>query len=1029
MISLVAVVAALLYGFLTARQGRADAREAQGRAEREAAIAEAANRFLSEELLVLNEESGVLEADPRNRDIRLRTVLERAAERVEGQFADYPQVEAVLRHSIAASFFSLGDFEEAGRHAERALFLREADDESVNGRVLDTMRLLASVRAAQGRIEDAEALLDRLVAATGEGAEERDWVSMGAEAALLQADILFERGKIAEAQDSYRRIIATSEAPAHIRISARSGEARIAELLEARAVALQKHAAVLTEAEKELGAEDPLTSEVARRFARALAGDIFDMGMGAATDEDVTNFVKLAKMARKRQEDRLGMDHPATLRTRFDLAAAFGDHPALAAGAMRDLEAIVEAAQSVYRPDHPELLRFRIGLAHQHARGGDHQKAVEEYETIIESGLRSVGESHPVVVDATRRMAESLAALERTEEADGQFQLALTRARKELSPAADSRRKAVWAAGEFYWSQDRTPDAVDVFRQGFLSWRDEIGSAHRYAAMFLDCMLLSMTHDRVGAAADMLAQRSLRVGGTPFPMVRALYQLSVASHLCLRPSHFTQSPVPLPESYYRFFHLGSTESSEPRNPVEAAVPVEASWRYLVLGHDELPPEDWEGEAFDDDDWSTGPAPIGWGDTSIATDVRDTLGKGSKPARLRLRHRIAMADANAGQPILLRVRSQGEVVVKLNGSELVHLESEQVKGEVAETETHTLLVNGDSLQAGNNLVTVAVNRREGDSGLFLSLELFPNAPTPSEMLADLNLDAALAHLATWLPGPVEPLDDDWRTQVEGATHAMLGQWDRALALVESLSPERRAASQARIDWFRRECLRRLGRKEEAQALFRESFPPRASDTPGHLIDLTDYYTARLDEPWYVTRNGLRHEADLARFPVGVNRHGGAEFDVRGILQLGSPMLTQEEVLRDYPLASGAIPVGQKVDTFQLLNGCLYHGNRDEVVAKLLIRYADGGEAELPVRYQYDTLTMNVGVESGPDTVKEVWRGEDPSRPESYKALYLASLSNPHPEKVVESITLRASPSTTAFFVLGITIDPRRAGLSD
>ena len=71
-------------------------------AKTEAAIAQAVNDFLNHDLLEQADPTDVpydRYKEPRA-DLKLLTVLDRAAEKLEGRFADQPLVEAALRHTI-----------------------------------------------------------------------------------------------------------------------------------------------------------------------------------------------------------------------------------------------------------------------------------------------------------------------------------------------------------------------------------------------------------------------------------------------------------------------------------------------------------------------------------------------------------------------------------------------------------------------------------------------------------------------------------------------------------------------------------------------------------------------------------------------------------------------------------------------------------------------------------------------------------------------------------------------------------------
>jgi serine/threonine protein kinase len=113
------VSVAMLVGLALALAGFTQARRERERAKSEAAIAAAVNEFLQEDLLA--------QADPENepdRDLKLRTVLDRAAQKIEGRFTNQPVVEAAVRLTLARTYDGLGEYEAAETQAQRAVDLR-----------------------------------------------------------------------------------------------------------------------------------------------------------------------------------------------------------------------------------------------------------------------------------------------------------------------------------------------------------------------------------------------------------------------------------------------------------------------------------------------------------------------------------------------------------------------------------------------------------------------------------------------------------------------------------------------------------------------------------------------------------------------------------------------------------------------------------------------------------------------------------------------------------------------------------------
>ncbi|MEW6160760.1 MAG: protein kinase, partial [Verrucomicrobiota bacterium] len=123
-IGIILVMATLISVSMAIRmsQLRNEALRAQKNAEIQAEIAEAVNKFLNEDLLE--------QADPWNEpdpEVKLRTVVDRAARSIEGKFKEQPLVEAAIRLTLSGIYRSLDDGEAARRHGNRAREIYERE--------------------------------------------------------------------------------------------------------------------------------------------------------------------------------------------------------------------------------------------------------------------------------------------------------------------------------------------------------------------------------------------------------------------------------------------------------------------------------------------------------------------------------------------------------------------------------------------------------------------------------------------------------------------------------------------------------------------------------------------------------------------------------------------------------------------------------------------------------------------------------------------------------------------------------------
>jgi tetratricopeptide (TPR) repeat protein len=165
-------------------------RKAEKRAAEEAAIARAVNDFLQEDLLgqanVANQLEGE-QGEGRDPDLKVRTLLDRAARRIEGKFKDQPLTEAAIRHTLGDTYSALGDFPQAQKHLERAVRLRADKLGADHPSTLDSNYRLGLLYRAQGKNDQAEAIYKEVLAArtTQRGADHPDTLQVKNELALL----------------------------------------------------------------------------------------------------------------------------------------------------------------------------------------------------------------------------------------------------------------------------------------------------------------------------------------------------------------------------------------------------------------------------------------------------------------------------------------------------------------------------------------------------------------------------------------------------------------------------------------------------------------------------------------------------------------------------------------------------------------------------------------------------------------------------------------------------------------------------
>jgi tetratricopeptide (TPR) repeat protein len=182
------------------------AAEDRNRANTEATTALSINEFLEKDLLAQagpsNQNSANGNPDP---DLKVRTALDRAAERIQGKFASQPLVEASVRQTIGESYLDLGLFPEAQRQFERAVELRRQSLGEYAAETLYSMRKLAQTDRDLTRFPQAESLFKQVLKAQTKTLGEKANATL--DTAVDLGAIYYSVGRFPEADAMFTRIV------------------------------------------------------------------------------------------------------------------------------------------------------------------------------------------------------------------------------------------------------------------------------------------------------------------------------------------------------------------------------------------------------------------------------------------------------------------------------------------------------------------------------------------------------------------------------------------------------------------------------------------------------------------------------------------------------------------------------------------------------------------------------------------------------------------------------------------------------
>jgi len=209
--------------------------------------------------------------------------------------------------------------------------------------------------------------------------------------------------------------------------------------------------------------------------------------------------------------------------------------------------------------------------------------------------------------------------------------------------------------------------------------------------------------------------------------------------------------------------------------------------------------------------------------------------------------------------------------------------------------------------------------------------------------------------------------------------------------------------------------------ESPALSRK-IPPRPPGASLAMLDLSNYYNASLPDGWIPSFDlGATAEHSLP-MPLGTNRWGGIDFDVRGAIQLTSSTLSSRQ--GKFPHHVSGIPVGRRSRTLHFLHGVDWKVRTGTTVGGYFIRYVTGEEELVRVVYGRDVLDWwaepPAGGTNGPIVA---WQGANPAsrRKNASVRVYRSTWENPRWDIPIQSITFATAKTACGPFLLAISVE--------
>ncbi|MBV8552552.1 MAG: serine/threonine protein kinase [Acidobacteriaceae bacterium] len=361
------------------------------RANREAAMAQAVNNFLQNDLLA--QASAASQSRPRTKPdphLEVRTALDRAAVRVAGKFDRQPEVEAAVRNTIGQAYMDLGLYPKARVQLQRALELNRRALGIENPNTLKTVSYLGRIALLQGKYSEAEALTRQALEGQRRvlGPENPDTLrSMN-----NLATVYGEAGKYAQAEALHSEILEIDrrvlgpENPDTLRSMYTLGLVYLDQDKYPQAKAL--YSQLLDIQRRVLGPEHPDTLSSMTN----LATSYWYQGKYAQAE---------ALYGQTLQIDRrvLGAEHPNTLTSMSNLALVYESQGKYAQADVL-YNQTVEIERRVLGAEHPNTLRSVNSLANVYGDEGKYAQAEALHIQLLEIERRVLGAEHPNTLDA-----------------------------------------------------------------------------------------------------------------------------------------------------------------------------------------------------------------------------------------------------------------------------------------------------------------------------------------------------------------------------------------------------------------------------------------------------------------------------------------------------------------------------------------------------------------------------------------------------------------------------------------------------
>jgi tetratricopeptide (TPR) repeat protein len=397
----------------------------------EAATSKAVADFLQDDLLA--------QASPNvqpDRELKVGALLDRAAAKVGGRFAEQPAVEASIRETLAKAYSSLGRYDAALRQWDRALQVRQLLNGPEAPVTLGVMSEIVSNLRSQSKLNEAEMMAKKTIE--------------------LQNRVLGPENPNTLRVMNHLAVIYDWE-----------GRFSEANALATRTLEIRKRV---------LGPEHPDTLISMKNLA------IIYSGSGRAADAVKLNSETLAIKQRV-----LGPENPSTLNSMHNLAESYyneGNFAESGAIAVR----LLEIRNRVLGPEHTTTLDTKLSVATVDECEGKFAEAEALLTEVINAQSRLVGAGHLTTLLAQTDLATDYRQEGRLSEAEALQRRVLDSYERLYNPEQSDALYANYNLALIYWAQGRLHEAAGVCQKILEIQRRTLAKLHPRALESIDAL-------------------------------------------------------------------------------------------------------------------------------------------------------------------------------------------------------------------------------------------------------------------------------------------------------------------------------------------------------------------------------------------------------------------------------------------------------------------------------------------------------------------------------------------------------------